>query len=281
MKNSVVSGLKTFGTVFATGVLAGQLSKAGLNSLLVGSSEAIVRVMGPKASAVLVNAFRSGHNIYGAAAMKSAAKMLRGNVITGIASVVILSSVDVVNIFRGRISGAQLFKNVASTTASVAAGTAGWTGGAAAGAAIGSVVPFIGTAIGGFVGGLVGAGIAGVAAGKVTDKVIGVFVEDDADKMVKIIEEQFVKLAEDYLLVKKEVDNVAEGLQKTLTGKKLKDMFASDDREEYAREEFLLPLIEEEISQRQHISLPSEDDMVCGLKWVLEDIADSEAAVAT
>ena len=73
----------------------------GLNSALVGSSEAIVNALGPKASAVLVNAFRSGSNIYGAAAMKSAAKMLRGNAITGIASFAVLSIGDVGNIFYG------------------------------------------------------------------------------------------------------------------------------------------------------------------------------------
>lgn len=66
--------------------------------------------MGPKASQMLVNALRTGKNIYGAAAMKSASKLLRGNVVTAAASVVVLSSVDIINIFRGRISAAQLFK---------------------------------------------------------------------------------------------------------------------------------------------------------------------------
>lgn len=138
LKNAAFNGLKVGGVTFVTAVLAGQLSKAGLNSLLVGSSEAIIKVLGPKGSAILVNAFRSGKNIYGAAAMKSAAKMLRGNVITGTVSAVILSTGDVINIFRSRISGAQLLKNVTNTVSSVAGGTAGWVGGAAAGAAIGS-----------------------------------------------------------------------------------------------------------------------------------------------
>ena len=92
LKNAAYSGLKVGGISFVTAIFAGQLSKAGLNSLLVGSSEAVVRVMGPKTSALLVNAFRQGKNIYGAAAMKSASKLLRGNIITGSASVVILSA---------------------------------------------------------------------------------------------------------------------------------------------------------------------------------------------
>lgn len=95
LKIATFSGMKVGGTAFVTTIIASQLSKAGLNSALVGSSEAIVSFMGPKASAVLVNAFRSGSNIYGAAAMKSAAKLLRGNVITSSVTVVILSSVDI------------------------------------------------------------------------------------------------------------------------------------------------------------------------------------------
>lgn len=141
LKNAAADGLKVGGVTFISAILAGQLTKAGLNSALVGGSEGLVNLLGAKGSAVLVNAFRSGTNIYGAAAMKSAAKMLRGNTITGIASIVILSSGDIINLFRGRISGSQLLKNVVGTTSTVAGGTAGWIGGATAGAAISSVVP--------------------------------------------------------------------------------------------------------------------------------------------
>ncbi len=67
-------------------------------------------MMGPKASAVLINAFRVGSKpIYGAAAMKAAAKLLSNTITAGI-TFVVLSSFDVANIFRGRISGKQLFK---------------------------------------------------------------------------------------------------------------------------------------------------------------------------
>ena len=94
-------------------------------------------MMGSKASAVLINAFRIGSKpIYGAAAMKAAAKLLRSNTITAGITFVVLSSFDVANIFRGRISGKQLFKNMANTAATVGAGTGGWVAGAAIGSAI-------------------------------------------------------------------------------------------------------------------------------------------------
>jgi hypothetical protein len=274
LKNATYCGLKVGGTTFITAVLASQLSKAGLNSALVGSSEAIVSLMGPKASAMLVNAFRSGSNIYGAAAMKSASKLLRGNAITGIVSVVVLSSVDVVNIFRGRISGAQMFKNVANTASTVAGGTAGWVGGATAGAAIGSAVPIIGTAIGGIVGGLIGSFGAGAVANKVSSAVLNEFIEDDADEMVRIIEEVFIELAEDYLLNQQEAENIIDNLKTDLTGTTLKDMFASSNRRDFARN-LMIGHVENEVRNRKRIQMPSEVEMQSGLRVVLEEMADS------
>lgn len=275
LKTASYSGLKVGGTTFVTAVLSSQLSKAGLNSALAGGSEAVVRLMGPKASAMLVNAFRSGANIYGAAAMKSAAKLLRSNAITAGVSFVVLSSVDVVNIFRGRISGSQLFKNISNTAASVGGGTAGWVGGAAAGAAIGSVIPGIGTAIGGLVGGLAGAITGGSLAGKASDSLLGLFIEDDANQMTKIIEEQFRQLAEDYLLNQKEAESIVDALKADLTGSTLKDMFASSDRTAFARN-LLISHIEKEVRERRPIRLPTDEQMVQGLRGVLEELADEE-----
>lgn len=273
IKNATYTGLKVGGTTFITAVLSSQLSKAGLNSALVSSSEAIVSIMGPKASAMLVNAFRSGTNIYGAAAMKSAAKMLRGNAITGAVSVAVLSSVDVVNIFRGRISGKQLFKNVANTASTVAGGTAGWVGGATAGAAIGSAVPIIGTAIGGIVGGLLGSFAGGAASSTVSNAVLGAFIEDDAEEMTEIIEKVFQEMAADYLLNQKEAENIIDELKDEMSGGTLKDMFASSDRKKFARN-LLIGHVENEVKKRKKIVMPSEAEMQKSLRKVLEEMAD-------
>lgn len=273
LKTATYSGLKIGGTTFITVVLSSQLSRAGLNSALVGSSEAIVNIMGPKAAAALVNAFRSGTNIYGAAAMKSAAKMLRGNAITGAVSVVVLSSFDIVNIFRGRISGSQLFKNIANTASTVAGGTAGWVGGATAGATIGSVVPIVGTAVGGFVGGLVGSFVGGSAAGKVSKVVTDKFIEDDANKMVSIIEKVFSKIAEEYLLNQKEAENIIDNLRNKITGSTLKNMFANSNREKFAKD-LLIDIVENEVKKRKRIPMLTNKDMKKGLKEVLEEISD-------
>ncbi|MCI8799218.1 MAG: hypothetical protein HFH88_05305 [Lachnospiraceae bacterium] len=267
IKAATYSGLKVGGTAFVTTIIASQLSKAGLNSALVGSSEVIVAFMGPKASAVLINAFRSGSKIYGAAAMKSAAKLLRGNVITAGVTVVVLSSFDIANIFRGRISGKQLFKNLANTASTVAGGTGGWLGGAAVGSAI---LPGVGTIVGGLIGSIAG----GAAAGKATGAVLNNFIEDDADEMVGIIQKEFEELAQDYLLNRKEAEKIVEELSRKLDGKMLKDMFASSHRKKFARQ-LLEPLIEKEIKKRKRIRAVSDKQMAKGLKEVLEEISDS------
>lgn len=275
LKKSIQSGLKVGGTAFLTAVLSSQLSRAGLNSILVGSSEVIIGALGPKASAVLVNSFRAGKNIYGAAAMKSAAKLLRGNIITGGISIVILSVGDITNIFRGRISGAQLFKNLTNTTATVAGGTAGWIGGATAGATIGSTVPIIGTAVGGIIGGIAGSFFGGKTAGKVSEKVLNCFIEDDFEEMVRILQKQFTNLAEEYLLNKKEAEKIINKLRIKLEKNTniLKDMYAQSNRDRFATV-LLSSLIEEEIKNRKHIKLPTENEMIEGLKNILEELSD-------
>lgn len=53
LKQSALSGIKVGGTSFVTAVLSSQLSKAELNSLLVGSSEAVVNIIGPKAICII------------------------------------------------------------------------------------------------------------------------------------------------------------------------------------------------------------------------------------
>lgn len=270
IKIATYSGIKVGGTAFITSVIAAQLSKAGLNSALVGSSEAIVSVMGPKASAVLINAFRAGTQpIYGAAAMKSAAKLLRGNAITAVVTFAVLSSFDIANIFSGRISGKQLFKNMIGTAATVGGGTGGWL----AGAAIGSFIPGIGTVIGGLAGSVIG----GAAAGKVSNNIVGGFIEDDADEMVKIIQDVFTDMASEYLLNSKEAEKAVDKLKDKLDGNVLKDMFASDDRKQFARD-MLTPIIEKETAKREVIHSLSSEQMIHGIRTVLEEINDAYVA---
>ena len=271
LKLAMYSGLKVGGTAFVTSIIASQLSKAGLNSALVGSSEAVIAFMGPKASAVLINAFRVGAKpIYGAAAMKSAAKLLRGNVITAGVTFLVLSTFDISNIFRGRISGGQLFKNLTSTAATVGGGSVGWTAGAAAGTAI---FPGIGTLVGALAGSVVG----GAVAGKAANGVVGAFIDDDADELVEIIEKVFTNMAKDYLLSQKEAEKSVDKLRDKLDGKVLRDMYASGEKYQFAKN-IVVPIIENETAKRKFIPTLTTEQMTNALRVVLEEISDTLAA---
>lgn len=267
LKNATYVGLKVGGTAFLTSVIVGQLEKAGLNSALVGVSEKIVARMGPEASQVLINAFRSGKPVYGAAAMKSAAKLLRNNAITAGVTFVVLSLSDIRNIFRSRISGKQLFKNMVNTGTSVVSST----GGLLAGAVIGAKV--MSGSAGKIVGAIVGSIVAGTLASKASNATLDHFIEDDAEKMVKIIEKVFGEMAGEYLLSQKEAEKSVDKLKDKLDGTLLKDMFASSNREEFIRE-ILTPIIENEVAKRRKITAVSDDIIDKCLREVLEGMVD-------
>lgn len=159
------------------------------------------------------------------------------------------------------------------TATTVAGGTGGWLAGAAVGSAI---LPVVGTVIGGLIGSIG----AGAVAGKATDKVLGSFIEDDADEMVRIIQKVFGEMAIDYLLNQKEAEKSVDRLGEKLDGKLLKDMFACSDRKVFARK-LLAPIIENEVAKRKKIYAPTDEQMDIGLKEVLEEISDNtELALA-
>ncbi len=271
LKLATYSGLKVGTTVFISTILVSQLSKTALSKALQGSSQAIVNAMGPKAAKLIGNAFRDVERVgylSGACAAKSATKIVRSTMISAGVSIIVLSSFDIVNMFRGRISGKQLFKNVAGTVTSVAGGTAGWVAGAAIGSAI---IPGLGTVV----GGLVGSFVAGGAAQKATNAVLGVFIEDDAEEMVRIIQKEFEVLAEEYLLNQKEGEVIVDKLSKKIDGYKLKDMFESSDRRQFARD-LLVPIIEKEVKKRETVKIFSYEQIASSLREVLEEISDSE-----
>ena len=115
--------------------------------------------------------------------------------------------------------------------------------------------------------------LGGAAAGKATDTVLGSFIEDDADEMIRIIQKEFEDLAQDYLLNQKEAEKSVDKLSNILDGKMLKDMYASSDRSEYARN-LLIPIIENEVKKRKYVGKVTNKQMVRSLKEVLEDISD-------
>lgn len=272
LESSCYVGLKVGGVAWVSSIITAQLGRTGVEQGLRGATDWVVQQMGPKAAAWIANGLRSGNSIYGAAAMNHVSKLLRGNIVTGVVTTLVISSVDFVRMFQGRCSGAQLFKNVASTASGVAGGTGGWMAGAAGGAAIGSAIPLIGTAAGGIIGGLLGAFAGGTAANAAASAILDEFIEDDAKEMLGIVERVFGELAFNYLLNNEEAKLVIDNFKSKDVPDFLRDMYASSDREAFARNEFE-STIKDVAKNRKIVTLPTNKQLIQKAGEVIEELA--------
>lgn len=264
IKESILQGLKTGGTSFIISVLSSQVAKSGINTAMIPASRVVVHALGPKVSAVIVNAFRpAGSAIYGAAAMQSAAKLLRGNVITSTVTFVVLSAGDVADIIQGRISWKQLAKNVSTTAVGITGGALGYLGGAALGTAI---LPGAGTVVG-----IIVSVAAGWGANEGAKAVADLIAEDDANEMIRIIEDQFAAIASEYFLNEDEVNQSIENLQALITAEMLKQMYQYKDHNAFARQ-LIEMAIDPVVAEREYVELPSEDEYSDYLTEILEVI---------
>lgn len=260
--SAMYSGLRSGGIAFVGSVLTAQLTRTSLNTVLMAPSIEIVKLLPSSVRHALVNSMRNGSFIYGNAATKNLAKLMRSNIIAAGAIVLVMSAGDITNFFQGRMSGKQLFKNVLSLTAGVGGG---YAGAAAGGAAVGLILGPGGVVVGSFVGGIIG----GTAAGEGANKALSRFIEDDAEEMLRILNAQLIPLAKEYMLSEEELEIVLDDLKYELVHEKLLHMFASKDREAYAAE-LLKNVIEKVIQWRVNISLPSPEDFIMGLGHVME-----------
>lgn len=259
MDMAMYNGLKMGGVAFCTSVLSAQLTRTGLNKLLLGPSIDVVKLLPSKVRQALVNAMRDGAGIYGGAATQNLAKLLRSNIIAGGAFILVMSAGDICDAFRGRISAKQLFKNIMTVVGGVGGATIGGIVGATVGSFMG--VPTIGYYVGSVVGGTVG--------GSGTNAVMNKFIEDDAVEMLRIINERLVIQAQEYLLGEDELEVLLEDLNVVLAKEKMLLMFASDDRIKFA-DDMLIELIEKIVGWRVRILLPPDTDFVESLGRVCE-----------
>lgn len=282
LQNAALSGLKVGGVSFLTTIISSQIARTSLSASVRVGTDFLVKKMGPKASAYIANALSNGTNIYGASAMSNVSKLLAGNFIANAISLILLSTGDIINLFRGRISGEQFLKDVTVTGATIAGGSAGWiagnavgaaVGGAIAGVATGGAATAVGAKVGAKVGGFVGSVAGGVAAEHVTHEVMDEIIEDDSVKMMRIIEQEFVDICEENLLTENEVYTLLNQLKELLTPKELKNMFASSNRHQYARN-MLMQCVTPILNQRETIGYISEDDLLFGIRTLVEDAID-------
>ena len=266
LKNAGLNGIKTGGVVFATYVISSQLAKTGmaqsLSNALVPTAEAILKTFGDDVGKAILQG--AGVQTVGKVTAKQVSNALARELVVDGVLVIILTGADVVDLFQGRISKEEVLKNLTVTIISIAVGAAGGYGGALAGNII---APGAGGVIGAAAGSILAGGLSALGA----EVLIAPFYESDAEEMFNIISEEFTVLCGDYLINEEEGTHIAEALKGELIGDVLKDMYASEDRTQFARD-LMEPLFVAETALRSPIIVPTTENLRYQMKQMLQGI---------
>lgn len=255
---AMYSGIQAGGITFVTSVVTSQVTKTGVSNLLIKPSNELVKLLPSTVRKQLLAAIRNGAPIYGAAASKNLAKLLRGNVITQVITVLVLSSNDIWHYAQGKISGKQLFKEITTLVS-------GLIGGSVVGALLVPLGP-----VGIIIGGIIGTGLSSEAMRRLLNE----FIEDDAVKLIEIVNSRLAILANDYLLSKSELDLVVEVLRGCLIYSKLLEMYASKDRIIFA-DELIEKCIQSVIVWRTIVRIPSQFILAKSISRVLDNLENN------
>lgn len=182
-------------------------------------------------------------------------KALRGTIVTSAALVAVSTGPDLVKLARGRISSAQVFKNITTTSSSIAGGTIGSI--AVVAAMTACATPFGPAALvaGRVAGGIVGGSLTSLIANKIT----GELIEDDSQKMLEIIKVQIEYLTLLFMLTTEEQENLTRNLQSVLSQEMLEKMFAEQENRNAFANLCLKPLFVGIVKQREPLKYNDND----------------------
>jgi hypothetical protein len=116
------------------------------------------------------------------------------------------------------ISWKQFTKNMAIKASGIFVGAGGWASGSALGSVLGGPV---GALVGGLVGALSGGSLGAVGAKRVADR----FIEDDAIRLMAIVQQRSEELAFEYMLTAEEIDEFAKRIKTLINPAWLRRMF--------------------------------------------------------
>lgn len=261
MRGATQAGLEVGGVAWVTSILTAQVGRTALEKGLRSSTDFAVKQLGPKTTQFLANSLRSGKDIYGAAAANHLSKVMRGNIVTTGISVVVLTGVDAIKLFRGQLTGAQLMKNATVTTASTVAGT---------GVALFAAPLVMSGPLGWGILALAGT-VAGAAGGKVTKAVMDQVIEDDGKKLQDVLEAVISEQTEECLLSEKELKEVLEGLPEVIKSE-TRSILTAEDPRAYATNRVVLPLLNKVLAKRPPVKLPEAEAFIKDVEAYMEDV---------
>ena len=261
------AGIQVFGISFIQHIVVSQVARTGLANAMIAPSAYIVSKLGSHTTQVIVNGIRALGGkapIYGAAASKHLAKVLRSNVLTSAITFTIFSIPETYNLATKKASVAQYSKNMSVLAGSIVGGAGGAIAAGVASAKIAgvagtTVAPGVGTVIGiagGFVGGVVGA--------KAVDVVGDILHEDDIETWSRLFNAYVSSIISEYMLDSEEMDKLIALLDK-IEQKEFKKLFTTlqkaDEQEKIIRD-FITPHFDAVISEREQFVLPTGDEII-------------------
>lgn len=275
------AGIQVFGISFVQHMVVSQIARTGLTNSLLAPSQYIVGKLGHQASATIVNGIRtlSGKSaIYGAAASKHLAKILRSNTLTSVLSFAVFSIPETYNLASRKISGAQYVKNMSVLAGSIAGGAGGAI---AAGVATSKITTTTGTAIApgiGTVVGLAGGFIGGAVGAKAVKFAGDILHEDDAETFGRLFNAYVSLMIGEYLLDETEMDCLISRLNE-IEQKTFKSLFENLEKasnQESVIREFLNPHFEAVVSQRAQFSIPNPECIIESMTELIDYSAEEE-----
>lgn len=194
---------------------------------------------------------------------------LAGEVFAASAIITVETITDVGKIFLRHISLQQFIKNTAYNVVETTAGTIGGIGGTALGTAIPFPIPLKGLASR-EAGTIVVEKLVGTASKVALDTII----EDDDVRMIRIIEDEYCRIANENLINEIESEEIIEAIAQKITPGLIRQMLMSKDKTLYA-DTLIMPHVENVIKKRKTISPPSEKQEIEVITEVINEAIES------
>lgn len=256
VKASVVQSIKAGGKAFAIYVVSAQMQRIPAVTNFLNNAIQINFTNSPTGKYIaqqLAGKTATGKPVAGKQLNKKANTAVRGAVAAATAAIAVQSTIEIIRMARGRISGMQCVKNITVATAGIAAGTVG----SLVGGVLFSPIPVVGPLIGSAVVG----SLTGMIASKGAKKVMDVFIQDDSQKMLALIMRYIEYIAVEFALNENELDIISKELDGYITANQtiFEDIFASKNRRSKINS-FIKPMVVNVVRHREKIEYEVFDD---------------------
>ena len=200
-----------------------QEKKKSVRTIL--KEKGLVKMVLPKASAVLVNLIQMGPRVL----LRSAFQVLRANIVTRIVSAIVILVIDLYSFAKRKISLKQLIINIILSCMLLIGGTVGWNAGTnvVVGVVAENTVIWI-------LAGIVGAGVLGSVLDSLCKKILSRFIRSDVEDMVRLINVKFEEMVAEQGMSDEEAERVAEKIK--VDKKICVHCFQKSDRNKFVRE---------------------------------------------